>query len=99
MNGRIVYKEYEVISLLEQVNTQRILPDKILVLPMNLETEILKIRVSCKCRNCGATWGVSFLQDFTLPMGWSLCRVCDSNKNVNQVTLGLKGQEHGTANS
>lgn len=91
----------------EQINTQRILPDKILVLPMNLETEILKIRVSCKCRNCGTSWGVSFLQDFTLPMGWSRCRVCDSNKNenqnenqnVNQVTLGLKGQEHGTANS
>lgn len=85
----------------EQLNTQRLLPDKILVLPLTTETEVLKIRISCKCHKCGTSWGVSFLQDFTLPMGWNICRNCEDknrkDKNENSVISGLKG-DIGEAN-
>lgn len=69
-----------------QVNTQ----ERLIALPNSKFSTVIRLRISLRCNECGATWGTNFLHDWSLPIGFDVCHACQAKKrlDVNSDSVG-----------
>jgi hypothetical protein len=56
-----------------------------IILPDNKRVNVLRIKVTVACKDCGTEWATIINMDGTLKNGWNLCRKCSLDKKFNIV--------------
>lgn len=56
-----------------------------ITIPETKRVNVIKIKITVQCKDCGSEWASYLNMDGSLKNGWNLCRKCSLENKFNSV--------------